>query len=79
MSSQVGSYDAKTKLPELLRQVADGQRFTITNRGNAVAELSPAFDAERQKAKTAIDNLMQMSKVTVSDEQLAALRQDGGK
>jgi len=38
---QIGAYEAKTKLPELLRQVAAGQRFTITHRGRAVAELGP--------------------------------------
>lgn len=39
--TQVGSYEAKTKLPELLRQVERGKSFTITNRGRAVADLVP--------------------------------------
>lgn len=41
MKNDVGSYEAKTKLPELLRQVQKGRRFTITNRGEAIAELIP--------------------------------------
>jgi prevent-host-death family protein len=39
---EIGAYEAKTKLPELLRKVQVGQRFTITNRGKAVADLVPA-------------------------------------
>ena len=37
----IGAYEAKTRLPELLRAVAAGQSFTITNRDRAVAELVP--------------------------------------
>ena len=39
---EVGAYEAKTHLPELLRKVRTGQRFTITQRGQAVADLVPA-------------------------------------
>lgn len=42
MKTAVGSYQAKTKLPELLRQVQMGKSFTITNRGNAIADLVPS-------------------------------------
>ncbi|GJL55290.1 MAG: hypothetical protein NPIRA02_24220 [Nitrospirales bacterium] len=42
MKIAIGSYEAKTKLPELLRQVKSGQSFTITNRGEAVADLVPS-------------------------------------
>ena len=39
---EVGAYEAKTHLPELLRKVRTGQRFTITQRGRPVADLVPA-------------------------------------
>jgi prevent-host-death family protein len=39
---EIGSYEAKTKLPELLRQVKTGKSFTITNRGVAIADLVPS-------------------------------------
>jgi prevent-host-death family protein len=42
MKIKIGSYEAKTKLPELLRQVKTGKSFTITNRGEAIAELQNA-------------------------------------
>ena len=42
MKIEIGSYEAKTKLPELLRQVKAGKSFTITNRGKAIADLVPS-------------------------------------
>ncbi|MCC6940998.1 MAG: type II toxin-antitoxin system prevent-host-death family antitoxin [Novosphingobium sp.] len=48
MKTEIGAYEAKTKLPELLRQVKAGKRFTITNRGEAIADLVPN---ERAKGK----------------------------
>ncbi len=38
---EVGSYEAKTRLPELLRQVRDGYAVTITHRGRPIAALVP--------------------------------------
>ena len=38
---EVGAYEAKTHLPELLRKVRAGSSFTITQRGEAVADLVP--------------------------------------
>ena len=48
MKIEIGSYEAKTKLPELLRQVKTGKSFTMTNRGEAIADLVPG---EHAKAK----------------------------
>jgi prevent-host-death family protein len=52
---EIGAYEAKTKLPELLRQVQAGKRFTITNRGKAVAELGPPASPRGTNAKAAIE------------------------
>ena len=41
MNEAIGTYEAKSRLPELLRQVKSGRRFTITNRGKAIADLVP--------------------------------------
>ncbi len=48
MNEAVGSYEAKTRLPELLRQVKSGKSFTITNRGEAIADLVPSRGARRK-------------------------------
>lgn len=42
----VGSFEAKTKLAELLDKVEDGEVITITRRGKAVARLVPARSEE---------------------------------
>jgi prevent-host-death family protein len=52
MKIAIGSYEAKTRLPELLRQVKTGKSFTITNRGEAIADLVPSL-VVRAKDKVA--------------------------
>ncbi len=37
----VGSFEAKTHLPQLLERVANGEEFTITKHGKPVARLVP--------------------------------------
>jgi len=39
--SQVGAYEAKTHLPQLLEKVAKGERITITKHGRSIAVLQP--------------------------------------
>ncbi len=48
MLTEIGSYEAKTKLAELLRGVSAGKQYVITLRGQAIAELVPPR-AERGK------------------------------
>ena len=35
----IGSYEAKTRLPQLLREVERGESFTITRRGVPIAKI----------------------------------------
>ncbi len=79
MPAEVGSYIAKTKLPEILRRVEEGESFTITNRGKPVAELIPSRSSDRLKTKSAIDNLLQLKKYKVSDSALNELKSEGRK
>lgn len=55
MKTEIGAYDAKTRLPERLRQVMAGKRFTITNRGEAIADLVPSKAGRGADAKAAIE------------------------
>lgn len=57
LSIEVGAYEAKTKLPELLRGVQAGQRYTITLRGAAVASLVPAEHEAQADAADAADEM----------------------
>jgi len=57
MKIEVGSYEAKTKLPELLRGVQTGKRYTITLRGEAVADLVPPQGGQRSDAAAAAEEM----------------------
>ena len=47
----VGAYEAKTHLPALLDQVAQGESITITKRGVPVARLVPTEDDQERRHK----------------------------
>jgi prevent-host-death family protein len=79
MLEEIGSYDAKTKLPEILRRVEAGESFTITNRGRPVADVVPSSTASHEKAQAAIENILAAKKHPISDEALADLRGAGRK
>jgi prevent-host-death family protein len=56
---EIGSYEAKTKLPELLRGVQAGNRYTITLRGEPIADLVPADGARHADAAAAVEEMRQ--------------------
>jgi len=57
MRTEIGSYEAKTRLPELLRQVKKGMSFTITNRGKAMADLVPNVGVSIKNKAAAVEKL----------------------
>jgi prevent-host-death family protein len=79
MQNEIGAYDAKTKLPEILRRVESGEAFTITNRGKPIADLTPSRSGGRMKTENAIRNILTAQKLTVSDEALQDLKNTGRK
>jgi prevent-host-death family protein len=44
----VGSYEAKTHLPELLERAARGEKILITKHGRTIAMLGPPADEGQQ-------------------------------
>lgn len=60
---EVASFDAKTRLPELLRGVQSGQRYTITVRGKPVADLVPTTGNIASGAATAIAAMRALPRV----------------
>jgi prevent-host-death family protein len=79
MLEEIGSYDAKTKLPEILRRVESGEAFTITNRGKPIADLIPSRVGHQQKTEAAINNILKAKKHKVSDDVLDDLKESGRK
>jgi len=61
--SSVGSYEAKTHLPELLERVRAGENFTITKHGVPVAELKPVTKTGSGKTvREAINGILEFQK-----------------
>jgi len=79
MLEEIGSYEAKTKLPEILRRVEAGEAFTITNRGKPIADVIPSRSSDRIKTHAAIANILKAKRHKVSDESLQELKESGRK
>lgn len=45
---EIGAFDAKTRLSELLQRVERGQVYRITRRGRPIAELRPIAETRRR-------------------------------
>jgi prevent-host-death family protein len=59
----VGSFEAKTHLPQLLERVAKGEEFTITKHGKPVARLVPAAATKpKRDVKLVTEELKAFSK-----------------
>jgi len=50
MAKEIGSFDAKTHLSQLLEQVLSGHSFIITRHGKPVAQLTPLKPEETKTA-----------------------------
>jgi prevent-host-death family protein len=56
--TEIGAFDAKTRLSEILRKVDQGERFTITVRGRAVADIVPTQTRSKRAVDEAVERLM---------------------
>jgi len=67
---KIGSYEAKTKLPALIREVGEGTRIVITRSGKPVADLIP-HPGTTDDTAAAIEQIREMRKgVTLGDNDL---------
>lgn len=59
----VGSFEAKTHLPQLLERVARGEEFTITRHGKPIARLVPTATARpKPDVHAAVEAMKQFRK-----------------
>ncbi|MDP2956066.1 MAG: type II toxin-antitoxin system prevent-host-death family antitoxin [Longimicrobiales bacterium] len=78
MYPEIGSFEAKTQLSRLLREVERGRRYTITLRGRPVADLIPSGSALRVEAAAAVAAMRATRRVRgVGAGELAAWVADG--
>ncbi|MEE9233585.1 MAG: type II toxin-antitoxin system prevent-host-death family antitoxin [Nitrospirales bacterium] len=54
---EVGAYDAKTHLPQLLERTQKGEHFVITKHGRPVAELVPVSRTDGDTVRRTIKNI----------------------
>jgi len=79
--TEIGLFEAKTRLSELVRQVKAGESFTITQRGEPAAELTPIRKKSQRNPRRiaeAVRHLREMPKVAgVSHEEIRSWIEDG--
>ena len=75
---EVGAYEAKTHLSELLERVSKGERIVITKHGTPVAVLAPISDRELRPALEVISDLRDFRKIhTLGDHSLREMIEEG--
>ncbi|GJL55065.1 MAG: antitoxin [Nitrospirales bacterium] len=85
---EVGAYDAKTHLPQLLERTQKGEHFVITKHGRPVAELVPVTRTDGEAVRRTISNIrvfretlrkrgMQMQRLLKKGERLRNLAHQG--
>jgi prevent-host-death family protein len=77
MIREVGIYEAKTKLPELVKQVQQGEIITITNRGEPVADIVPSANRAEQKTRNAIAAIKATRSGSIDTKQYNEMRLQG--
>ena len=79
--TEIGLFEAKTRLSELVRQVKSGESFIITQRGEPAAELTPIRNQGRRSPRgiaEAIRHLRQTPKIEgVSHEEIRSWIEEG--
>ena len=73
---QIGAFEAKTHLSELLERAQCGERITITKRNHPVAMLVPACEAPDLSPLDAAERILEM-RVDLSGVSPAELRDEG--
>jgi prevent-host-death family protein len=60
--TEVGSYEAKTHLPALLKRVAQGEQIVITRHGVPVAKLVPVDETPRKDIRRLLAEMIEFRK-----------------
>jgi prevent-host-death family protein len=77
--TQIGAFEAKTRLSELLRKVERGERFTITHRGRPVAQLTPPDHAGRNIPHGVLERLSNPPITEIPGDTVLAWIREGRK
>jgi prevent-host-death family protein len=75
--TEIGAFEAKTRLSEILRKVEQGERFTITRNGQPIADLVPTEGRMRRAREEAMQRLMNPPVRGVSGDTVLAWIREG--
>lgn len=78
---EVGTYEAKTHLPELLKAVETGETIVITRRGTPIAKLVPVTGSAAADVPAVIARMQRARarRQKVATEDILAARDEGRK
>lgn len=80
MYTEIGSFNAKARLSKLLQEVKRGHRYTITLRGQPVADLVPSSSTTSHEAQRAVEAMRHIRKIQgVSAEEIMEWISEGQK
>ena len=75
---EIGAFEAKTHLSELLDRVEAGEELVIARRGRPVAKLIPISDERQKRAGIAVKRLRELRRgATLGDIDWRELRDTG--
>lgn len=77
--TEIGAFEAKAKLSEILRKVEQGERFTITRRGRVVADVVPSQSRSTNAKQEAIERLMHPRITGISGDTVLQWIREGRK
>lgn len=73
----IGVYQAKTHLPELLTRVANGEQIVITRHGKAIARLVSAETVRKRDVSSAIRELKALARGRRADMPIKEMISEG--
>ncbi len=80
MYIEIGAFDAKSRLSKILQEVKKGKCFTITVRGEPIADLVPSGSAAQHDIKAAVADMQRMTKIRgVSNKTITQWIKEGRK
>ncbi len=77
----IGMFEAKTHLPEVIRNVQKGERYILTNRNHEVAVIMSIEDYNKNIGSFSYDKLRKIFKENpfISREEILGMRDEGRK
>ena len=75
----IGMFEAKTHLPEVIRNVQKGETYILTNRSHEVAVIMSLVDYYKNSKSSVYDRLRNILKTAslVNSEEIISMRDEG--